>query len=219
MSRRLDIFNNRNVLACHQSFGLKAVRISMLTIGDVSMRKSMLAVASHADAVSRRASSLSEAHAISALAALAQPTRLAIFRLLIKHEPIGITAGVIAGNDWRAAQYPLDASRHSGAGRPAAQFARGPHDHLPLGRRRHAVGDRVPGQRMLRRASGALQPGRGRRRGVLRAGAGESRAQREESRRQAEGLIATGHDLDAVGIGGSDGRGISRRACRRRRCA
>jgi DNA-binding transcriptional ArsR family regulator len=27
---------------------------------------------------------------------LAQPTRLAIFRLLIKHEPIGITAGVIA---------------------------------------------------------------------------------------------------------------------------
>ena len=35
-------------------------------------------------------------HAISALAALAQPTRLAIFRLLIKHEPIGITAGVIA---------------------------------------------------------------------------------------------------------------------------
>ena len=32
----------------------------------------------------------------SALAALAQPTRLAIFRLLIKHEPVGITAGVIA---------------------------------------------------------------------------------------------------------------------------
>ena len=37
-----------------------------------------------------------EAHAISALSALAQPTRLAIFRLLIKHEPVGITAGVIA---------------------------------------------------------------------------------------------------------------------------
>jgi DNA-binding transcriptional ArsR family regulator len=59
------------------------------------MRKSMLAVASHAGPVSS-GSQLCEAHAISALAALAQPTRLAIFRLLIKHEPVGITAGVIA---------------------------------------------------------------------------------------------------------------------------
>lgn len=58
------------------------------------MRKSMLAAASHTKAVP--GGSLSEAHAISALAALAQPTRLAIFRLLIKHEPVGITAGVIA---------------------------------------------------------------------------------------------------------------------------
>jgi DNA-binding transcriptional ArsR family regulator len=55
----------------------------------------MLAVASHANAVPA-GSSLSEEHAISALAALAQPTRLAIFRLLVKHEPVGITAGVIA---------------------------------------------------------------------------------------------------------------------------
>jgi DNA-binding transcriptional ArsR family regulator len=54
----------------------------------------MLAVASHANAVP--AGALSEEHAISALAALAQPTRLAIFRLLVKHEPAGITAGVIA---------------------------------------------------------------------------------------------------------------------------
>ncbi len=59
------------------------------------MRKSMLAVASHASTAPAEGS-LSEPHAISALAALAQPTRLAIFRLLIKHEPIGITAGVIA---------------------------------------------------------------------------------------------------------------------------
>jgi ArsR family transcriptional regulator len=58
------------------------------------MRKSMLAAASHANAVP--SGSLSEAHAISTLAALAQPTRLAIFRLLIRHEPVGITAGVIA---------------------------------------------------------------------------------------------------------------------------
>ena len=59
------------------------------------MRKTMLAVASHAGPVSS-GNQLGEDHAISALSALAQPTRLAIFRLLIKHEPVGITAGVIA---------------------------------------------------------------------------------------------------------------------------
>lgn len=59
------------------------------------MRKSMLAVASHAVPVAK-GNQLNDGYAISALAALAQPTRLAIFRLLIKHEPIGITAGVIA---------------------------------------------------------------------------------------------------------------------------
>ena len=63
--------------------------------GDYGMRKSMLAVASHAS-MGLTQDGLSEPHAISALAALAQPTRLAIFRLLIKHEPVGITAGVIA---------------------------------------------------------------------------------------------------------------------------
>lgn len=59
------------------------------------MRKSLLAVASHASSVPSGVQ-LSETHAISALAALAQPTRLAIYKLLIKHEPVGITAGVIA---------------------------------------------------------------------------------------------------------------------------
>ncbi|UFW85937.1 metalloregulator ArsR/SmtB family transcription factor [Bradyrhizobium barranii] len=59
------------------------------------MRKSMLAVASHANAM-LAGSAFGEPHAISALSALAQPTRLAIVRLLMKHEPIGITAGQIA---------------------------------------------------------------------------------------------------------------------------
>jgi ArsR family transcriptional regulator len=59
------------------------------------MRKAMLAVASHASSISADAE-LTEAQAIAALAALAQATRLAIFKLLIKHEPVGITAGVIA---------------------------------------------------------------------------------------------------------------------------
>lgn len=55
----------------------------------------MLAVASHANAA-LAGSAFGEAHAISALAALAQPTRLAICKLLMKHEPVGITAGQIA---------------------------------------------------------------------------------------------------------------------------
>jgi DNA-binding transcriptional ArsR family regulator len=59
------------------------------------MPKTTLAVASHAGPISID-NQLTEAHAISALSSLAQPTRLAIFRLLIKHEPVGITAGVIA---------------------------------------------------------------------------------------------------------------------------
>ena len=58
------------------------------------MRKDMLAVASHASSISD--AELSGDQAISALAALAQATRLAICKLLIKHEPVGITAGVIA---------------------------------------------------------------------------------------------------------------------------
>lgn len=95
MSRRLDISNNGNVVACHVIFGLNTMQLLNELRGDQGMRKSMLAVASHAS-TGPTDGSLSEPHAISALAALAQPTRLAIFRLLIKHEPIGITAGVIA---------------------------------------------------------------------------------------------------------------------------
>ena len=59
------------------------------------MPKTLLAVASHAGPISA-GSKFAEPHAISALSALAQPTRLAIFRLLMKHEPVGITAGAIA---------------------------------------------------------------------------------------------------------------------------
>ena len=61
----------------------------------ILMPKPSLAAASHARRLPTEGS-LSSAHAISVLAALAQPTRLEIFRLLLKHEPIGITAGVIA---------------------------------------------------------------------------------------------------------------------------
>ena len=37
-----------------------------------------------------------DAHALAALAALGQPTRLAIFRLLMRKEPTGLAAGVLA---------------------------------------------------------------------------------------------------------------------------
>jgi ArsR family transcriptional regulator len=58
------------------------------------MRRTTLAVVSHGTVGSREP--FIDPHAISALSALAQPTRLAIYKLLIKHEPVGITAGVIA---------------------------------------------------------------------------------------------------------------------------
>jgi DNA-binding transcriptional ArsR family regulator len=35
-------------------------------------------------------------HALAALAALGQPTRLAIFRLLVRKEPAGLSAGALA---------------------------------------------------------------------------------------------------------------------------
>ena len=59
------------------------------------MRKSVLAAASHA-ILRDEHEGFADGDAISALAALAQPTRLAIFRLLIRHEPAGLSAGVIA---------------------------------------------------------------------------------------------------------------------------
>jgi len=61
----------------------------------ICMPKTAFAAASHAGRVPA-GEALSPAHAVAVLAALAQPTRLAIFRLLLKHEPVGLTAGVIA---------------------------------------------------------------------------------------------------------------------------
>lgn len=60
------------------------------------MHKTMtLAVASHAGRMPADGA-LSAEHAIVVLTALAQPTRLAIFKLLLKREPEGVAAGVIA---------------------------------------------------------------------------------------------------------------------------
>src|SRR3977135_1075506 len=59
------------------------------------MRKGSLAVAGPTGATPR-GDMLSAAHALAALAALGQPTRLEIFRLLVRHEPAGLAAGAIA---------------------------------------------------------------------------------------------------------------------------
>jgi ArsR family transcriptional regulator, arsenate/arsenite/antimonite-responsive transcriptional repressor len=59
------------------------------------MRKSMLAVVGHVGP-EPSGDKISGPHALSALAALGQPTRLGIFQLLIAAEPNGLSAGVLA---------------------------------------------------------------------------------------------------------------------------
>lgn len=59
------------------------------------MPKGVLAVVSHVGPAAA-GETMSAPHALSALAALGQPTRLAIFRLLMQREPGGLLAGAIA---------------------------------------------------------------------------------------------------------------------------
>jgi ArsR family transcriptional regulator len=59
------------------------------------MRKGSLAVVGHIGPAAR-GDKISAPHALAALAALGQPTRLEIFRVLIRSEPDGVAAGAIA---------------------------------------------------------------------------------------------------------------------------
>jgi DNA-binding transcriptional ArsR family regulator len=59
------------------------------------MRKGALAVVGHIGPVPTR-DGMSAPHALAALAALGQPTRLEIFRLLMRTEPDGMPAGAMA---------------------------------------------------------------------------------------------------------------------------
>ena len=59
------------------------------------MAKPALAVVGHF-APAARSDGTGNAHALSALAALGQPSRLEIFRLLMRCEPAGLAAGAIA---------------------------------------------------------------------------------------------------------------------------
>jgi ArsR family transcriptional regulator len=60
-----------------------------------AVRKNTLAVVGHVGPISA-GDRMSAPHALAALAALGQPTRLEIFRLLIRAEPGGMSAGSIA---------------------------------------------------------------------------------------------------------------------------
>jgi ArsR family transcriptional regulator len=60
------------------------------------MAKGSLAVVGHIGPAPR-GNRLSAPHALAALAALGQPTRLEVFRLLMRREPRGLAAGAIAG--------------------------------------------------------------------------------------------------------------------------
>jgi DNA-binding transcriptional ArsR family regulator len=59
------------------------------------MKKSALAVVGHIGPAPD-GNRMSAPHALAALAALGQPTRLEIFRLLMRREPRGVPAGAIA---------------------------------------------------------------------------------------------------------------------------
>jgi DNA-binding transcriptional ArsR family regulator len=59
------------------------------------MRKTTLAVVGHVGPAPR-GDRISAPHALAALAALGQPTRLEIFRLLMRRGPDGLAAGAIA---------------------------------------------------------------------------------------------------------------------------
>jgi ArsR family transcriptional regulator len=59
------------------------------------MRNNALAVVGHVGPATA-GGTMSAPHALAALAALGQPTRLEIFRMLIRREPDGLAAGAIA---------------------------------------------------------------------------------------------------------------------------
>jgi ArsR family transcriptional regulator, arsenate/arsenite/antimonite-responsive transcriptional repressor len=70
---------------------------SPLTTADevILMRRQSHAVVGHAGPSTSR-NTMSDSHALAALAALGQPTRLEIFRLLMRREPEELPAGTIA---------------------------------------------------------------------------------------------------------------------------
>ncbi len=105
----------------------------------VCMPKGALAVVSHVEAAVP-GTAMSLPHALAGLAALGQPTRLAIFRLLMQREPAGLLAGAIA----QAVGCPantLSSHIRSGARRTCPRCTRRSLDYLSGRRGRHACLD------------------------------------------------------------------------------
>ena len=116
----------------------------------MSERKAALAVVGHIGPAPR-GGKMSAPHALAVLAALGQPSRLAIFRLLMDAEPDGIAAGTIAdkiGCPHNTLSSHLSVLARSGLVRGAA---RRPLHRLSRRRRGHPPAGRLSGQRLLRR--------------------------------------------------------------------
>ncbi len=86
MSRNLELNDTGNILGTIATTDGRWVH---------SMRKGSLAVVGHVGPATR-GDKMSSPHALAALAALGQPTRLAILRLLMRREPNGLAAGALA---------------------------------------------------------------------------------------------------------------------------
>src|SRR5258707_15030206 len=99
-------------------------RLARLRLGELSrMARSNLAVVGHVGPTAT-GETLSSAHALAALAALGQPTRLAIGRLLMRQQP----AGLSAGNTAEAIGFPHNTLSPHPAIPPRAGLAQAPRD-------------------------------------------------------------------------------------------
>ena len=78
------------------------------------MKKATVPVVGHVGPA-QRGDRMEAPHALAALAALGQPTRLEIFRLLISSEPDGLACRRNSGKDRLPAQHSIVTSEHHGA--------------------------------------------------------------------------------------------------------
>jgi ArsR family transcriptional regulator, arsenate/arsenite/antimonite-responsive transcriptional repressor len=89
VSRNLDVTIVRFFVPVIRQFHGKALGIFL-------MKNAALAVVGHLGPQCE-GDSMAPPHALAALAALGQPTRLEVFRLLMRAEPDGLSAGALAG--------------------------------------------------------------------------------------------------------------------------
>ena len=141
------------------------------------MHKGNLAVVGHIGPA-LTGNAMSAPHALAALAALGQQTRLEIFRLLMGAEPERPVGRRHRRENRLSAQYAVVAPEHSCPLRPDTRRPRRPLDHLPRRCGRHPDPDRLSCHRLLPRSSGALRSaGCDHRGGLLPSGREEQKAE------------------------------------------